>query len=326
MPAPDPPLPAPRMTAPVSRALGAADIGRTVSFWRDVLGFEVRYTGAGDGSVELVSGAARIRLGARDWAPDFSAEAKPPGSAIVFFVTDDVEGIHAAIQRRGGEPSHPENVNWMKMRVFEIRDPDGHVLWSGQSYHTDSPARPQRTITKAMPELPLDDVPAGVRHYRDVLGFTVNYQQEDLGVLDRDEARILLVAKTARHRGVGSAYFNVRDADALYAELVERGANLQGAPISQPWGLASSSSPTSRAIDSPSASRSSERSRASESNVVRLCPAQRKSSTTISSSTNESGRAKNTWRPSRDAVKPRNPTRPRSRATVVERPVAKSKY
>ena len=38
-----------------------------------------------------------------------------------------------------------------------------------------------------MPELPCDDVSAAVTHYRDVLGFVVNYQQDDIGVLDRDE-------------------------------------------------------------------------------------------------------------------------------------------
>jgi hypothetical protein len=30
-----------------------------------------------------------------------------------------------------------------------------------------------------MPELPLDDMPAGIAHYRDVLGFQINYQQDD---------------------------------------------------------------------------------------------------------------------------------------------------
>lgn len=41
-----------------------------------------------------------------------------------------------------------------------------------------------------MPELPFNDVPAAVRHYRDVLGFSVNYEQDDLGVMDRDEVRL----------------------------------------------------------------------------------------------------------------------------------------
>ena len=29
-------------------------------------------------------------------------------------------------------------------------------------------------LTKIMPELPLDDVPAGIANYRDVLGFQIN--------------------------------------------------------------------------------------------------------------------------------------------------------
>jgi predicted enzyme related to lactoylglutathione lyase len=92
-------------------------------------------------------------------------------------------------------------------------------------------------LTKIMPELPLDDVPAGIAHYRDVLGFQINYQQADIGVLDRDKVRLLLIARTERHKGIGSAYVYVKDADALYAELHAKGANVQGEPISRPWGL-----------------------------------------------------------------------------------------
>jgi uncharacterized glyoxalase superfamily protein PhnB len=76
-----------------------------------------------------------------------------------------------------------------------------------------------------------------VAHYRDVLGFSVNYQQHDLGVMDRDVARLLLIARTTRHTGIGSCYIYVRDADALHAELVAKGANVQGEPVSRPWGL-----------------------------------------------------------------------------------------
>ncbi len=88
-----------------------------------------------------------------------------------------------------------------------------------------------------MPELPLDDVPAGVAHYRDVLGFRVNYQQHNIGVMDRDAVRLLLIARTERHRGIGSAYVYVESADALYAELRANGASVQGEPVSRPWGL-----------------------------------------------------------------------------------------
>ena len=92
-------------------------------------------------------------------------------------------------------------------------------------------------LEKIMPELPCDDVPAAVAYYRDVLGFAVNYAQDDIGVMDRDAARILLIARTPRHTGIGSCYVYVSDADALHAELVARGAGVQGPPVSRPWGL-----------------------------------------------------------------------------------------
>jgi uncharacterized glyoxalase superfamily protein PhnB len=94
-----------------------------------------------------------------------------------------------------------------------------------------------RMFDKIMPELPLTDVFAGLAYYRDVLGFSVNYQQHDIAVMDRDIVRILLIARTPRHTGIGSCYIYVRDADRLHAELVAKGANVQGEPLSHPWGL-----------------------------------------------------------------------------------------
>ncbi len=109
-----------------------------------------------DGIVELASGRARIRFGDYDYPPDFAGEGRPPGSAVVFFDTDDIECTHAAIRRRGGQPTEIEKVNWIKRRVFEVRDPEGHVVWFGQSYHQKSPDRPPRMMSRVMPEFPFD--------------------------------------------------------------------------------------------------------------------------------------------------------------------------
>ena len=92
-------------------------------------------------------------------------------------------------------------------------------------------------LQKIMPELPCDDVDAAVAHYRDVLGFSVNYAQHDIGVMDRDRVRVLLIARTDRHRGIGSCYIYVHDADRLHAELTVAGAKVLDSPVSQPWGL-----------------------------------------------------------------------------------------
>jgi len=226
--------PKPAIVSPVARFIGVADAARSVLFYRDVLGFEVRDQ---KGTIEAVYGPASIQFGAEDYGPGEWDKPRPTGSASLFFQTADVEAMHAAIRARGGTPSGLEKVNWIKMRMFEIRDPDGHTLWFGQSY--DEPCEPDASpmMLKALPELPFNDVAAAVAYYEDVLGFHINYQQHDLGVMDRNSITVLLIARTQRHTGIGSAYVYVADADALYAELRAKGANLQGEPVSHPWGL-----------------------------------------------------------------------------------------
>jgi predicted enzyme related to lactoylglutathione lyase len=223
-----PPFPA--ITCPVSRHLPVTDAARSVAFYRGVLGFEereVRETYGANAVAEIVSGPARLQLDAQ---PD-------PPCKMLFFESSDVKAMHAAIAARGGKPSEVERVNWIKEEMFEVRDPDGHVLWFGQSFDRPCNPVPAPMILQALPELPLDDVPRGVAYYRDVLGFKINYAQDDLGVMDRDHVTILLVARTERHKGIGSCGFYVRDADVLLAELTANGAKILSQAQSMPWGL-----------------------------------------------------------------------------------------
>jgi uncharacterized glyoxalase superfamily protein PhnB len=212
------------IVSPVARCIGVEDPARSALFYRDVLGFEIREE---SGTVEAVKGPAQVQL-------DPEAQPRP---AILFFQASDVAGLHAAILARGGAPSELEKVNWIKMRMFEIRDPDGHTLWFGESFDVPHSPGPPRMIRRALPELPFDDVPAAIAYYQAVLGFKINYAQHDLGVMDRDDITILLIARTERHSGIGSFGTYIEDADALYAELKSKGANVQGEPVSYPWGL-----------------------------------------------------------------------------------------
>lgn len=218
-----------QISSPVARFLGVKDPGRSAAFFREVLGFEVNEEPAG---AEAVLGPARIAFGKEERA----------GGAVLFLQTEDVAAAREAIRARGGAPSEIEQVNWIKMRMFEIRDPDGNVLWFGQSYHKeqDSPSRRGSQpdgLRQALPELPFDNVPAAITYYCDVLGFRVNYRQDDLGVMDRDAITVLLIARTERHKGIGSFEAYVADADALYVELSAKGARVSGPPVSHPWGL-----------------------------------------------------------------------------------------
>lgn len=229
-----------RIESPVMRFVAVADVGRSVAFYRDVLGFVIHEE---DGEVEAVLGPARLRLGSVGYAPTDYAGKHPqsPGSLILFLQCDDVAATHAALLARGASPSAIEKVNWIKMQMFEVRDPDGNVIWFGQSYHKhqDSPSRRDAQVhglRKTLPELPVEDVAAAVRYYCDVLGFSINYQQQDLGVMDRDAITVLLRPR-AGIPGVGAFSVYVSDVDALYAELVAKGARVLGEPVSYPWGL-----------------------------------------------------------------------------------------
>ena len=231
----------PKIVAPVSRHLSVADLERSTAFYRDILGFDVRSVSQGDGLAavaEAVCGPAQDSAHDGRCGLEQHGRAAPRGSAMLFFKADDVAALRALFVSRGGNPTELEKVNWIKIRMFEIRDPDGHILWFGQSFQQPSPGPDaNRQLRKALPQLPVDDVPAAVAYYRDVLGFKVNYAQHDLGVMDRDAITILLIARTERHTGIGSCYVYIRDADALHAELVAKGADVQGEPVSYPWGL-----------------------------------------------------------------------------------------
>lgn len=230
-----------RIVSPAMRFLAAADLDRSITFYHNVLGFQVKRDEEG---AELSRGPARIRLGQTGYSPGDWAftTARPPGSAVLFLQSGDIAATHSEVQGRGGVPSDIEKVNWIKMRMFEIRDPDGNVIWFGQSYHKppDSPSRRKAQpsgLRQALPELPFDNVPAAIAYYRDVLGFRINYQQDDLGVMDRDAITVLLIPRTERHKGIGSFEVYVEDADVLYEELLAKGAHILGPPVSHPWGL-----------------------------------------------------------------------------------------
>lgn len=213
----------PAIVAPVSRWLPVTDIERSAVFYGDVLGFEIRQQ---EGGTEALRGPARLHF-------DTSAA----GPATVFFETDDVEAMHSILRAQGIAASELVKVNWVKMEMFEIRDPDGNTLWFGQSYDKPDKVYQNPMFLKALPRLSLSSLAAGVAHYRDVLGFRINYQDDNIGVMFRDRVTVLLIPRDAAHKGVGSAYFYIENADQLSAEMRAAGANVLGDPVSRPWGL-----------------------------------------------------------------------------------------
>jgi uncharacterized glyoxalase superfamily protein PhnB len=88
----------------------------------------------------------------------------------------------------------------------------------------------------------VQDVLRSVEHYRDVLGFRVEFTYGDPAFyagLERDNVVIHLqaAAETKRQPGHGAVYVFVTDVDALYRELSARGARTLGEPKDYPYGM-----------------------------------------------------------------------------------------
>jgi catechol 2,3-dioxygenase-like lactoylglutathione lyase family enzyme len=209
-----------RILAPVSSQVPMSDPLHCETFYRDILGFQLA------GSNEAHFGPARLLFDIEPQAPE-----------VIFFQVDNVKEWRNAILARGGHPSQTSRVNGIKMEVFEIRDPEMNTLWFGESFDYPVPPTPPPQLQKALPELPCDNLRIAVEYYVHVLGFQINYQQDDIAVMYRDEVTVLLIARTPEHKGIGSFYAYVADADALHAELTARNAKVLGPPVSQPWGL-----------------------------------------------------------------------------------------
>lgn len=243
----------PSITSAVSRHLVVKDLAASIRYYTGVLGFA--YALEEDLPV-LTSGAAQVRLHTNTDAVDSTGPLRPPGMAMVFFEVSDLDALRDKLEASGARPTPMEKINWIKYRLFEVRDPDGHRLWFAESYHRAAPGdladkhathQPHPIdlhtppgsgqLRQIMPAFPCALVPEAVKYYRDILGFTVNYEQHDLGVMDRDEVRLLLISRRHYTASTAECCIYIENADRLHAELTAKGALVQGEPVSHPWGL-----------------------------------------------------------------------------------------
>jgi len=86
------------------------------------------------------------------------------------------------------------------------------------------------------------DIAKSIEHYRDALGFKVNFQYGQptfYACLCRDEVALHLLAsdKTKQLPGNGGICVFVRDVDGVFAELTERGAKVVKPPQDYDYGM-----------------------------------------------------------------------------------------
>ncbi len=98
------------------------------------------------------------------------------------------------------------------------------------------------TLCGAATVLVVRDVLLSVAHYRDVLGFRVEFTYGEptfYAGVERDAVVIHLQAasETARQPGHGAVNIFVTDVDGLYQELKARGARTLNEPKDYPYGM-----------------------------------------------------------------------------------------
>ncbi|WP_426626223.1 VOC family protein [Leifsonia sp. McL0607] len=104
-----------------------ADQDRSLAFYRDVLGFEVRADTA-------YADARWLSVAPEGSSVDFTLHAPFPGQAApgwqqgIVLHTDDIAGVVAALDAAGVEVTGPDQVGWGVQAQFADPDGNGFVL------------------------------------------------------------------------------------------------------------------------------------------------------------------------------------------------------
>ena len=96
----------------------------------------------------------------------------------------------------------------------------------------------QTLLDTPVPELPVADVERAQQHYRDALGFEVNwvYPDKSIGAVSRNSFAIFFRKRTPVFEPAVHWMF-APDLDATYDELRSSGANIVEPLEKKPWGL-----------------------------------------------------------------------------------------
>lgn len=93
-------------------------------------------------------------------------------------------------------------------------------------------------LAPATPEIPVTDVAQAQRHYRDRMGFEINWHNEagGIGAVSRGDCA-LFFRETAADLHPATFWIFTEDVDRACAEFSARGADIVEPVEDKPWGL-----------------------------------------------------------------------------------------
>ena len=111
-------------------SLTVSDISKSVTFYRDVLGFTPGESYSEGGrlvGVELKAGKVSVWLSQDDWARGRD-RVKGVGCRTHFTTVQDIDALAERIKARGGSLLHePQDQGW-GVRDIGVKDPDGYAF------------------------------------------------------------------------------------------------------------------------------------------------------------------------------------------------------
>jgi len=112
------------------------DVRPTIAFYRDQLGFELSYLNSEDDPffAIVVRDGAQLMLKAiaPEILPQPNATRHPSAAWDAYFHAPDPDGLASELAARGVELHAPLENRDDQLRGFEVRDPDGYVLFFGR--------------------------------------------------------------------------------------------------------------------------------------------------------------------------------------------------
>jgi catechol 2,3-dioxygenase-like lactoylglutathione lyase family enzyme len=122
-------------TGAVSPCFIVSDVERTVAFYRDKLGFETRFLEPkGDPFFGIIGrdGAQIFVKAERDVSPVPNNTRHRHLRLDAFVYVEDPDSLAAEFAEQGAAFSSPLQDTHDGLRGFEIRDPDGYILFFGR--------------------------------------------------------------------------------------------------------------------------------------------------------------------------------------------------
>jgi catechol 2,3-dioxygenase-like lactoylglutathione lyase family enzyme len=104
----------------VAPGVPVADMDRAIRFYRDLLGFDVQFTGGSPVSFAVLKqGDAELHL---------TLEPAKAGSFHAHLMVDDLDGVHERLQQGGATIREPPKVQPWGLRDIVNADPDGNTF------------------------------------------------------------------------------------------------------------------------------------------------------------------------------------------------------